>query len=178
MIFIIIGIGVIVLIGLFALLVFYSKQKFFGIQIKLNEAENNMDIILEKKLELFNRLINHMKKKKIDVDYPDISKYKEEKLEHHALHNALFDVYTELIQLVDDNEEKLNDEKSISLLDQLSDNEDDLIATVKYYNDNATDYNFYLHHFPTSIGKLFLHLKQLELFRNEKRETFEILKEK
>ncbi len=163
----------VILVGITA----YSKQKFFDLEIALNEAENNLDIILEKKMELFHRLMSHMKKKKLKIDYPDIEQYKKLKDDHHALHNALFDVYTEFISIVEENEDKLKDEKSISLIDQLCDNEDDLIAVVKYYNDSATDYNYYINHFPTSLGAKFLRLEQLEFFKNEKRETFEILKE-
>ncbi len=172
-------ISIIVFLGVLLFIIFSSsKQKFSDLEIQLQEAENNMDLFLEKKIELINRLIAHLKKKKITVDLPDTEQYKKEKLERHQLQYQLFDTYTEIIHLVDDNEEKLSDKKSISFLDQLSDNEDDLIACVKYYNDTATDFNYLLHHFPTSLVAIFCHRSQLELFRNEKRETFEILKEK
>ncbi len=156
----------------------YSKEQFEDLNIKLNEAEKHLDIYLEKKIELLNRLIKLMKKKKITAEYPDVEQYKKTELEKRNLHHVLFDTYTDMIQIVDEKEDKLTDEKSISFLDQLSDNEDDLIATVKYYNDNATEFNHLLHHFPTSITAHFLKMQQLEFYYNEKRETFEILKEK
>ena len=60
--------GIIILIFFLGMLLagilFYSKQKFINLEIFLKEAENNMDIVLEKKLELFRRLISHMKKKR------------------------------------------------------------------------------------------------------------------
>lgn len=177
MILIIVGI-IVLFVFIFIVCYFYSKQKFYDYEIKLEEAEKNMDIFLEKKIELLNRLVSHMKKKKLSKDLPDIEKYKDFKIDRLTLQFELFDTYTDIIKFVDEHENKLSDAKSISFLDQLSDNEDDLIATVKYYNDCATDFNYDLHRFPTSLMSHFLKKKQLELFRNEKRETFEILKEK
>lgn len=169
---------VVVLALIMAALFFYSKQKFEDLEIQLDEAEKNMEIYLEKKMELLDRFIKHMKKKRIKREFPDVLTYKKEKMDQLKTHSELFDIYTEVIQFVDEQEEKINDEKSISLLDQLSDNEDDLIATIKYYNDKATDFNYLCYHFPTSLMRHFLKYQTLELYRNERRETFEILKEK
>ena len=64
------------------------------------------------------------------------------------------------------------------VIQKLEANECELQAVLKYYNDSAIDINHYIHKFPSNIVKVFCHYKELQLYKIERREIFEILKQK
>ena len=74
-----------------------------------------------------------------------------------------------------DDEEYESNMKLENLINRFDDNECDLKGVLKYYNDNAVEINNYRHKFPSNIVALFLHFKELDIYKIEKRESFAIL---
>ena len=156
-------------------MVFYYKNKYSFLYIKVNEAENNLDIMLQKKQEILLKIANDLKKKKID-DVPDITKVKSKKVDHHSLYNMLSSTMDIITKIVEDFEDKVMDERLQRLVNLLNDNENDLRAALKYYNDHATDIDYYAHKFPSNIVKKISHYQDVELYKIVKKEKYAILK--
>ncbi len=157
------------------ILIVYYKNKYAFLYIKVNEADNNLDIILEKEQEILVKITDNLEKQNI-TDLPDVIQLKAKKWDHHSLYNQLLDISNSLIKTIEDDDEKIMNSTLQRLLDLLEDNENDLRAAIKYYNDNATDINYYAHKFPSNIVKHFCHYQDVELYRIKRREKFAILK--
>ena len=66
----------------------------------------------------------------------------------------------------------------MSIINELSDNEENIVGAIKFYNDTVVDYNKLAISFPTNIVALVKRYKKKQFYNNEKREMFEILNEK
>ena len=60
---------------------------------------------------------------------------------------------------------------------ELVDNEEDLVASIKFYNDTVVDFNKLIVSFPSNIIRLIFRYKRKEFYNHEKREIYEILKD-
>ena len=175
MIYAIIG-GIVVLIILICvIMVLVYKNKYNFLYIKVKEADNNLDILLQKKEEILLKIIPILEEAKIK-DIPEVIKLKSKRLNHHELYQELMDMTTEILKIIDDYEDKLDFKKLDALVDKLNENENDLRAAIKYYNDNGEEIIYLSHKFPTNLIKTFSHYQDIETYKLEKRETFEILK--
>ncbi len=175
MIYAIIG-GIVVLIILICvIMVLVYKNKYNFLYIKVKEADNNLDILLQKKEEILLKIIPILEEAKIK-DIPEVIKLKSKRLNHHELYQELMDMTTEILKIIDDYEDKLDFKKLDALVDKLNENENDLRAALKYYNDNGEEIIYLSHKFPTNLIKTFSHYQDIETYKLEKRETFEILK--
>ncbi len=175
MIYVIIG-GVIILIILICvIMVFVYKNRYSFLYIKVKEADNNLDILLQKKEEILLKIVPVLEDAKIK-DVPEVIKLKSKRIDHHDLYKELTDMTSEILKIIDDYEDKLDFKKLDSLIDKLNENENDLRATLKYYNDNGEEIKYLAHKFPTNLIKTFSHYQDIETYKIEKREPFEILK--
>lgn len=170
-------ISLIIVLATIGIITIYYYNKFQFTIIKINEAENNIDILLEKKLEYFNRIVPLIKEKVKDENIlEDAQKLKVKKLDHFALRDALQKLSIELNEVLDSNQEVEEVENIKNILEDMIDNNIDLDAAIKYYNDNVVTFNKLVRCFPSNILKVFWHYKTKEFYSNEKEEIFEILK--
>lgn len=175
MVYAIIG-GVIVLIILICvIMVLAYKNKYNFLYIKVKEADNNLDILLQKKEEILLKIVPILEEAKIK-DIPEVIKLKSKRINHHELYQELMDMTTDILKIIDDYEDKLDFNKLDNLIDKLNENENDLRAALKYYNDNGEEIIYLSHKFPTNLIKIFSHYQDIETYKLKKRETFEILK--
>ena len=175
MVYAIIG-GVIVLIILICvIMVLAYKNKYNFLYIKVKEADNNLDILLQKKEEILLKIVPILEDAKIK-DIPEVIKLKSKRINHHELYQELMDMTTDILKIIDDYEDKLDFDKLDNLIDKLNENENDLRAALKYYNDNGEEIIYLSHKFPTNLIKIFSHYQDIETYKLKKRETFEILK--
>ena len=172
MIYVVIG-GIVVLIVVIIVLVYKNKYNFLYIKVK--EADNNLDILLQKKEEILLKIVPILEEAKIK-DIPEVIKLKSKKLNHHEMYRELMSMTSEILKIIDDYEEMLDFKKLDALVDKLNENENDLRAALKYYNDNGEEIIYLSHKFPTNLIKTFSHYQDIETYKLEKRETFEILK--
>lgn len=171
--------GIIVVIALILLIIVIFHNKFQFAIIKIDEAENNIDILLEKKFDLLKRCRPIIKKElKLKNFLDDLEEINTNQINHFEFHDVLRSNYNELFKFLDDNEKLYKNKSLVEILDNINDNEIDLVAAIKFYNDNVTLFNQLIISFPSNIIRLFFGYKKKDFYNNEKREIYEILKEK
>ena len=150
--------------------------------IKIAEAENNIDILLEKKFELFSRSINGVKNtnKKYEKEeiLVSVNKIKNMKLDNFEYNDELRKVERDFCEILDLDKELMQNETIISLKNELTDIENDLMAAIKFYNENVSLYNCLIKYFPSNIIGFTFKYKAKAFYSEEKEEAFEILKKK
>lgn len=175
MFYIIIGSITFVAFILLIIAIYYNKFQFS--LIKIEEAESNIDIYLKKKLELIQLLIpiikKDLKRKEFLESIHDIS----EDINHFELNDLLSNLYNELFKTLDNHEKLLKKKKILTIINDINENEEDLVASIKFYNDTVVDYNRLILSFPSNMIRLFFRYKKKEFYSHEKREIYEILKE-
>ena len=148
----------------------YYKNKFNFYFLKVEEADNNIELILEKKTEILLKIA-----KIIDKDMEkELEELKKKEISKHQCYIELSSLGNKLLKEADAEEYESN-KKLNNLIGRFDDNECDLKGSLKYYNDNAVEINNYIHKFPSNIVSLFSHFKELDIYKIEKRESFAIL---
>ncbi len=167
----------IVLLGVIVL--FFSKHynKFQFLIIKMDEANNNIDILLEKKEKILERFTPFLEK--VDKDdaknYKNSMKHKIFKADRAELNNHLNKISHQLRKLVDENKKlsKLDDLDDLNL--QLFNTDEELEAALKFYNVSVTDYNKLVKCFPSLILALIFKYKVRCFYTITEFKEFEIL---
>ncbi len=175
MFYIIVGSITFIAFILLIIVIYYNKFQFSI--IKIEEAENNSDIFLNKKHDLIKRLVpiirKELKNKKIileiDEDYSSLN--------HFELNDKLSKIDNELFKILDDNEKLLKSNKITKLIEEFNDNEDELVASIKFYNDTVVDFNKLIVSFPSNIIRFIFRYKKKQFYNHEKRQMYEILKD-
>lgn len=170
--------GVIVVICLLLIVIAVYNNKFQLVIIKIDKAEEDISIYLDKKKELLDRTKPIIKKElkldsfldELDNSFEDINNFDE--------HDILKKAYNELFKTLDENEKLFKSETLVSILEELNDNEEDIVGAIKFYNDTVVEFNQLRTAFPSNIICFFRRYKKKEFYNNEKREIFEILNEK
>lgn len=171
--------GCIVLVALLLMIVLIYHNRFKFAIIKINEAENNIDIYLQKKYDLLNRTRPIIKKElKLEAFLEGLEDFKEKDYNHFEENNLLKEAYNELFKILDENEKLYKSATLTSIVAEINDNEEDVVAGIKFYNDSVVLFNQLISSFPSNIIRLLFRYKKKEFYNNEKREIFEILKEK
>lgn len=169
MIYLIIGLVLLVIL-LLVINFLYYKNKFNFYFLKVEEADNNIELILEKKTEILLKIA-----KIIDKDMEkELEELKKKEISKHQCYIELSSLGNKLLKEADAEEYESN-KKLNNLIGRFDDNECDLKGSLKYYNDNAVEINNYIHKFPSNIVSLFSHFKELDIYKIEKRESFAIL---
>lgn len=169
MIYLILGLVLLVIL-LLVINFLYYKNKFNFYFLKVVEADNNIELILEKKIEILLKIA-----KIIDKDMEkELEEFKKKEISKHQCYIELSSLGNKLLKEADAEEYESN-KKLNNLIGRFDDNECDLKGSLKYYNDNAVEINNYIHKFPSNIVSLFSHFKELDIYKIEKRESFAIL---
>lgn len=171
--------GIIVLVTSILLIIVIYKEKFELYSIKIDEAENNVDMLLQKKIDLLNKTIPIMNKSLKNADFlSEVKGIKVKNFSHFELFDLLRKFYNELFNTLEENEKILKNKKLAAILDELNSNEEELLAAIKFYNDSVVYYNELINKFPSNIIRLLFGYKEKKFYKNEKSEKFAILKEK
>ena len=169
---------IIIVISLLSIGIVIINNKFQLSIIKIDKAEEDIDIYLEKKKSLLERTRPIIKKAlKKDEYLLDLDNNFDE-LNNFDEHNLLKKIYNELFKIIDENEKLLKSNSLVKLLEELNDNEEDIVGAIKFYNDTVVEFNQLIVSFPSSIVAFFKRYKKKDFYNNEKREIFEILNEK
>lgn len=170
--------GVVVLISLLLIVFVIYNNKFHLAIIKIDKAEEDIEIYLERKQELLKRTKPIVKKElKLDEFLEHIENSYED-INNFETHNSLKIAYNELFKILDENEKLLKSEALISILEDLNNNEENIIGAIKFYNDTVVEFNQLVVSFPACVVAFLRRYKRLEFYNNEKREIFEILNDK
>lgn len=171
--------GIIGLISLLLIVVVIFRNKFVFSIIKIEKAEEDIDLYLEKKSELLKRTMPIIKKElKREEFLEELNEFNLNQIDNFKAHNILKGCYNELFKVLDDNEKLMKSDVLVSILEELNDNEEEIIGAIKFYNDNVVGYNQLVVSFPANILAFIFRYKKKEFYNNEKREMFEILNDK
>lgn len=171
-------IGVIVVLSIIAFIMVIYNNKFELANIKIEKAEEDIELYLKNKMDLLQRTRPIVKKALRTKEFmEDLDKIPVD-LNNLETHITLKKIYNELFKAMDEHEKLYKSEPLLKILDELNDNEEDIIGAIKFYNDTVVDFNKLVVTFPSSIIALVKRYKKLDFYNNEKREIFEILNEK
>lgn len=170
-------VGGITVLALILLIVAINYNKFQFAIIKIDEAENNTDLFLQKKYDLIKRLVPIIKGILKQKEFMEDIKNDFSELNHFELNKKLSDFSSEIFKTLDDNDKLLKSEKIINLMTEFNDNDEDLTASIKFYNDTVVKFNKLIMSFPSNIIRLFFGYKRKDFYADEKREMYEILKD-
>ncbi len=172
-------IGVFILIAIiFIVLIIVSNNKFQLSIIKIEEAENNVDIFLQTKKDLLERTSPIIiKSLKVEDFLPELSTISND-FNNFELFDLLKKSYNKLFETLDENDKLSKNKKLIELIDKINNNEINLMAAIKFYNDSVVSFNSLVVTFPGSIVAFFKKYQKKDFYNNEKREIYEILNEK
>lgn len=161
------------------MIIIIYRNKFQLTIIKINEAENNIDVLFERKLELLDRTIPIIKKEIKDEDFfAELETIDIASMNHFEVNDLLKKKYNELFKVIDDNEKLLKSKALVSVIDSLNANEEEIVGLIKFYNDSVVSFNQLITIFPSNILAFVFRYKKKEFYNNEKREIYEILNKK
>lgn len=170
--------GIIVFISLILLIMTIFSNKFKLAVIKIQKAEEDIDIYLQKKKELLDRTRPIvMKELKLDEFITDLN-IPLDNINNFESNDILKNCYNTLLKTIDDNDKLLKSEALNTILDDLNENEENIIGAIKFYNDTVVDFNRLIVSFPSNIIALFKKYKKKVFYNDEKKEMFEILNDK
>lgn len=171
--------GVIVVISLLLIFIIIMHNKFQFAIIEMEEAENNIDGLLHKKLDLLVRSIPIVKKElKIEEFLEDLEEKKDMDVSLFELNSTLKKNHDDFIKILDENEKLFKSESLSAIIDEVNSNEVDLVAAIKFYNDGVVVFNKLVSSFPSNILALFKRYRKKDFYSNEKKEIFDILNDK
>lgn len=170
--------AVIVGVSFLLLIATIISNQFQLATIKIQKAEEDIDIYLEKKRDLLERTRPIITKElkldnfltELDQDFSRISNFDE--------NDILKRGYNDLFKTIDENDKLLKSETLTTILESLNDNEEEIIGAIKFYNDTVVEYNRLVVSFPSNIVGFFKRHKKKEFYNNEKREMYEIMNER
>ena len=171
-------IGVVVLIIVFISLFIVSDNKFKLANIKIEKANEDIDLYLQKKKELLERSRPIVKKELKVKGFMDEIEDIPEDIDNFKNHLQLKKCYNELFKVLDENEKLLKSKTLVKILEDLNDNEENIVGAIKFYNDTVVEFNRLVVSFPSKMVAFFKKYKKLDFYNNEKREIFEILNNK
>lgn len=169
-------ITVILLIVIIILVLKSKKDKIDDMLIKVNEAEENIAILLKKKMELVININNYIEDKSEEHLFDDIGDIVNKELNSFEQNTMLNSCYFKILELVDYNGTIILDDEEYKDVKKLKKLSTDLTGVESYYNDNIKILNEYIKKFPANIVAKSKKLKEKEPYINEKSEIFEILK--
>ena len=143
--------------------------------IKIDEATKEIDILLQKKIELLTKLSKSINKTTDKKILTDISKIKNKKLNIFELEEQLYTIKKEFDNYVEENNSTPKDDNQ-TLITKLERNDLELKALKLYYNKESYTYNTYIKKLTYLLAKIIKKYKKKNLFDIKKEVEFEILK--
>jgi len=176
--YIILGLLIVIvfILAVMVILIKYNSDKLKDLMIKINEAEENINILVNKKIELILNINNCIEDKSLDIKVDNIDEITNKELNIYEQNRILNNCYNQILEIVDYNNNVILDDEEYKNVKRLKDISISLNGVQNYYNDNVNILNNYINKFPTNLITKSKKLKKRELFVNEKNEIFEILK--
>lgn len=177
--YIILGILIFILLIFILEIVFLNRIKMCIARI--DEAECNIDILLQKKYKLLEKgisSIGKIKKYKEDQIIKEFNELDIKKYNNYSLNDILNKFEAEFRGYIDLDKKISEDDDVLDASFDLLDTNNELNASKKYYNRNTVKYNKLVKNFPSNIVAVIKNLKVKDFYSEEKVESLEILKKK
>ena len=158
------------------------KERLQEIALKIEE---NQEKIKELKAKYASLIKNNKQEKetlkkelKLKEFLDDIEFLHETQINHFEMNNSLKELHNELNKTLDEHEKLHKSEALTSIVEEINSNEEAILGSTKFYNDNVVIFNQLVSGFPSSLVGLMWGYKKKEFYNNEKKEMYEILNEK
>ena len=166
--------GIVVFISILLIIIILINNKFKLAIIKIDKAQEDISLYLQKKEELLNRTKQIIKKElKLKEFLQDLDTISVE-ASNFDVHMQLKKAYNEFFKIIDENEKLLKSKSMLSILDELDENEENIVGSIRFYNDTVVDYNQLVISFPSNIVAFFGRYKKKSFYNNEKRDITDI----
>ena len=147
--------GIVVFISILLIIIILINNKFKLAIIKIDKAQEDISLYLQKKEELLNRTKPIIKKElKLKEFLQDLDTISVE-ASNFDVHMQLKKAYNEFFKIIDENEKLLKSKSMLSILDELDENEENIVGSIRFYNDTVVDYNQLVISFPSNIVAFF-----------------------
>lgn len=144
-----------------------ANNNFNEYNIRINEANENIDNTLKKRYDLLNKSIDIIKKVLVKDDddiIKTITEIRSKKLDNYELDKKLYLAIEEFNNYTDEYIE-LNDNNDYNKIQiNLINSETDIIALKEYYNDNVKKYNKLINKIPFNLIAKFKKYEEKQLF--------------
>lgn len=161
-----------IIFGLFVI----AKGRFQVAIIKINEAEENVGLLLKEKYDLLLEISKFVKEKTNEATFDGLENININEINNFDLNSELSKYDNSILELSEFNKDIEFSEEELKIFDDLGNINIQSLAVMRYYNDNVTLYNELINKFPSSIVAKLKGYKEKKLYSNEKEEIFEILK--
>lgn len=170
--------GIIAFIALIILIIKVKSNKLTIYNIKAKEAEEEIQILLEKKLSLLSELQKKFSEQSSETEFNFLCHLDETNEDEFKLNNILNKAYKELKEFLENKRSYIPDDETKKTLDELYQTDIECTATKNYYNDNTVILNNKIKKFPNNLIAKFKNIQKKELYNDPIEEEFEILKKK
>lgn len=157
------------ILSLLAVMIIVAYDNLREYVIRVNEAEANIESILNKRYDFLNKAIDIIRNiTKKDGDILDtIVKIRSQKLDNIALDKALYKAIEEFHSYALDNEVLKSNDDYANIEINLISSESEIIALKNYYNDVVAKYNNLIAKFPTMLIAKIKHYEKKDSFSIE-----------
>ena len=147
------AIVIVIFVCIFLIWFISTFNRFHEFNIKINEAEVNIDATLRKRFDLLNKSITIIKNttKTEDEILDIIVKLRTKKITNFELDRTLYDAINEFNSYKEKYKELKNCEEYLKIEINLFESESEIVALRKYYNDIITDYNKLIKSVPSNL---------------------------
>lgn len=171
-----IGISISIILAVLILVLYNSSIKYKIYNIKVNETIDNIKILLEKKLDILTKLHKEINKDSEEKVLEKLPKIKKKDLDMFDFDKELSSTYKDIKDLFEDNKNIVIDDVKKELIEEINENDIELKGVKIYYNKVTNTFNSMIKKLTLKPITIFKHYKKQELFKIEKEEDFEILK--
>lgn len=156
---------IIIFISIVLLLLMQTYNKIKIYVLKINSADNEIDELLRKKYDIFNKISLEIKEidKNNNINI-ELEQLKEKELSSFEFERNLKDIESKIYSFKTDNNKIKKDSSINDLWHNIVNINTKIDASKKYYNDNITKYNSIVSKFPTKIISIILRLKVKNYF--------------
>ena len=168
---------IIIIVSIILSIYIINYNKFQISIIRISEAEENINILLKKKLELMLRIKNFIEDKKEDYKIAGLEKLEKQELNTFELNIELEKYNKKIMEITDYDKSVIFDDDEMLVIKELYDINTECLASERYYNDNVVTYNNLIKCFPSNIISKICKYRFKDFYSNEKEEIFEILKQ-
>ncbi len=170
--------GCIAFIAIIILIIKLKSDKLYVYNTKIQEAENEIQLLLDKKMSLLSEIHQQLSEQIENINFNYLCNLEDINDDEFKLNSILNNAYSELKDFLENRHSFIPEDNTKHLIDELYRINIECIATKNYYNDNSIILNNKIKKFPNNIIAKFKHLHKKELYNDPVEEEFEILKKK
>lgn len=141
-------------------------------RLKVNEASSGIDVLLNKRYDLIENLVEVVKgytqHEKDILERVTELRNENKRSQREVYHNELLDVEKQVVVIAENYPSLKSDQLYLELMKQMSDVEEQLQATRRFYNSNVSLYNTKITSFPTNLFAKIMKAKERKYFELEK----------